>query len=153
MPIIVNKVEISDDVIHNEMQYHEAGSLEEARHKASESLVIKELLVQEARHFKLLDSDEKDDIDSAVDALLQQEISVPNADEEMCQRYYEQNLERFMDKKTDKQLPFDMVHNYIRDYLHTRSLQMGISQYIKILSGKAKIAGFSFEGADSPLVQ
>ena len=49
MPIIVNKAEITDDEVHAEMQYHTAGSVEEARHKAAEALVVKQLLLQEKK--------------------------------------------------------------------------------------------------------
>ena len=62
-------------------------------------------------------------------------------------------MERFVDKKTGKQLPFDSVVFYIRDYMRARSLSNGISQYIKLLAGRAKIAGFELEGSDSHLVQ
>jgi hypothetical protein len=64
---------------------------------------------------------------------------------ESCKRYYEQNKDRFIDKSTDKVLPFDSVHAHIRDYLHARSLQTGINQYITLLTGSANIAGFDLE--------
>jgi len=85
--------------------------------------------------------------------LLKQEISVPEADEQTCERYYQHNLERFIDKTTRKQLALEAVVPLIRDYLHTRSLQTGISQYIKVLAGKAKIEGFDMDRCDNPLVQ
>lgn len=153
MPIIVNKAEISDDEVHAEMQYHPAGTIEEARHKAAQTLVIRQLLLQEAADKKILDSEGEEG--QAIDMLLQQEVSVPEADDESCERYYQQNQVRFMDKKTDKILPLESVVQHIRDYMHARSLQTGISQYIKILAGNARIAGFEFdyEGSDSPLVQ
>jgi len=37
MPIIINKKEISDDEVHAEMQYHQADSVDEARHKAAQA--------------------------------------------------------------------------------------------------------------------
>ncbi len=156
MPIIVNKVEITDDEVHAEMQYHPAETMEGARHKAAEALVIRQLLIQEAIQQKLLhpeNSTSMEHIDEAIDALLKKEVTVPEAKTENCQRYYEQNQERFIDKKTDKVLPFDAVENHIRNYLHARSLQTGLGHYIKVLSGQARIAGFSMEGSDSPLVQ
>lgn len=156
MPIIVNKIEITDDDVHAEMQYHPAPDVDKARHKAAEALVIRQLLLQEAKDKKLLDSAEGCSLDvaeSAIDNLLQQEVSVPTADEESCKRYWQQNEERFVDQKTGKLLPFASVSNHIHNYLHARSLQTGISQYIKVLAGKARIAGFDLEGSDSPLVQ
>jgi len=156
MPIIVNGVEITDDEVHAEMQYHPAPSVEAARHKAAQTLVIKQLLIQEAARKELLDpskSDSTKEAERAIDSLIQQELSIPEADEESCERYYEQNKERFKDKKTGSIIPFENVLPYIRDYLQARSLQTGINQYIQVLSGKAKIAGFSLEGSESPLVQ
>lgn len=156
MPIIVNNVEITDDEVHTEMQYHPASSVEAARHKAAQALVIRQLLLQAAKDRNLLDDPESTDIKRAeetIDTLIKQEVAVPEADEQSCRRYYEQNMERFIDKRSHQILPFDSVFSYIRDYLHARSLQTGISQYIKLLAGQARIAGFDLEGSDSPLVQ
>ena len=156
MPIFVNKVEITDDEIHAEMQYHPANSIEEARHKAAEALVIRQLLLQAAHEKNLLtdvNTATDKDVDKVISKLIQQEVSVPQADAPVCKRYYEQNAARFLDKKSGQQLPFESVFEYIRDYLHARSLQTGINQYIKILSGQARIAGFDLEGSDNPLVQ
>ncbi len=156
MPIFVNKIEITDDEVHAEMQHHPAGNVDEARHKAAEALVVRQLLLQEAEKLNLVASSGKlspDREEEAIDELLKQEISVPQSNEAICSRYYQQNQERFVDKNTGKQLPLENVVTLIRDYLHTRSLQTGISQYIKVLAGKARIAGFQLEGSDSPLVQ
>jgi peptidyl-prolyl cis-trans isomerase C len=156
MPIIVNNVEITDDEVHAEMQYHSAASVEAARHKAAQALVIRQLLLQAARNKKLLDDPEHADIEKVeetIDTLIQQEVIVPQADQQSCKRYYEQNMERFVDKRTHQLLPFDSVFFYIRDYLQARSLQTGINQYIKLLAGGARIAGFDLEGSDNPLVQ
>ena len=37
MPVLVNGVEISDHAIHAELQYHPAGSVEEAREAAAQA--------------------------------------------------------------------------------------------------------------------
>ncbi|MCF6343446.1 MAG: hypothetical protein L3J15_02045 [Devosiaceae bacterium] len=155
MPIIINKKEISDDEVHAEMQHHQADSLDEARHKAAQALVVKELLLQKAYEEKLLNplDDSEEAKEKAIDALLKAEVKVPAADDVSCSRYYEQNQQRFMDKKTGNLLPLESVKTHIQNYLHTRSLQTGISQYIKILARQAKIAGFEIEGSDNPLVQ
>ena len=39
-------------------------------------------------------------------------------------------------------LPFDMVEERIRDYLHTRSIREGIRSYILHLAESARIFGF-----------
>ncbi len=156
MSIFVNGTEITEHEVNEEIQYHPADSVASARHQAAQALVIRQLLLQEAQKKNLLDeplpcSPEK--AAEVLDVLLQQEITVPEADKKSCLRYYEQNKERFIDKKTGKLLPPDSVIEHIRDYLHARSLKTGISQYIKVLSGQAKIVGFELEGTDSPLVQ
>ncbi len=156
MPIIINDIEITDDEVHAEMQHHPAGGVDEARHRAARALVVRKILLLEAVNSKLLVSAENCsplEEEQAIDALLQSNISAPVADDTSCSRYYEQNKERFIDKKTNKPLPFSLVQQYIHDYLQTRSLQTGISHYIKVLAGKANIHGFDLEGADSPLVQ
>ena len=48
MPAFVNGVEISDHAINAELQYHPAGSVEEARAAAARALVVRELLLQTA---------------------------------------------------------------------------------------------------------
>ena len=156
MPIIVNDVEITDDEVHAEMQYHRADSLQAARHEAARALVIRHLLLQAAREADLLgDADIADakKVEEKIDVLLAREVCVPEADESSCRYYYESNLERFVDRKTRAQLPFEKVEEHIRKYLYTRSLKTGISQYIRLLAGRARIVGFDMEGSDSPLVQ
>jgi len=113
--------------------------------KPLKQLVVKELL-------KSLD-DSEEEKEKAIDALLKAEVKVPAADDVSCSRYYEQNQQRFMDKTTDDLLPLESVKTHIQNYLHIRSLQTGISQYIKILARQAKIAGFEIEGSDNSLVQ
>ena len=156
MPIIVNDAEITDDEVHAEMQYHRADSLQEARHEAARALVIRQLLLQAAREAGLLGEEDIADarkVDEAIDTLLVREVSVPEADESSCRRYYESNIERFVDRRTSAQLPFESVSEHIQKYLHTRSLKTGISQYIRLLAGRARIVGFDMEGSDNPLVQ
>ncbi len=156
MPIFVNKIEITDDEVHAEMQHHPAGNVDEARHKAAEALVVRQLLLQEAAKLNLVASPgdlSPDREEAAIDELLKQEIAVPEADEAVCSHYYQHNQDRFVDKNTGEQLPLDNVVTLVRDYLYARSLQTGISQYIKVLAGKARIAGFQLEGSDNPLVQ
>lgn len=156
MPIFVNHVEITDDEVHAEMQYHPAPSVEAARHRAAQALVIRQLLLQAAHEKNLLAATANastQQIEDSIDQLIQQEVTVPEADEQSCRRYYEQNQERFVDQKSQQTLPFESVQVHIRDYLHARSLQTGIVHYIKLLAGRAQIAGFELEESDGPLVQ
>lgn len=88
--IRVNETEIDEARVMKEMQYHAADSQEEAKHKACESLIVTEVLRQRA---KALGFDQ--DIDTFIDEVFEQELDAPEASEEVCQRYYENNLAKF----------------------------------------------------------
>ena len=156
MPIFVNEVEITDDEVHAEMKHHPASSIDDARQQAARALVIRQLLVQEAFRKKLLvphQCSKAEQEEQAIDQLLNLEVRVPEANDESCQRYYEQNQERFLHKKTGKTLAFERVKDQIHQYLHARSLMTGVSQYIKTLSYQARIVGHDLERSEGPLVQ
>ena len=149
MAIHVNKVEISDAEIGQEMQYHPAETQEDAWHLAAQSLVIRQLLLQQAADSGLLD-----DVDSvtagekeekAIDQLLQQDVVVPEADEVTCRRFYDNHPKSFVDKKTDEVVAFTQAHTNIRDYLHTKAMRIAVAEYIKVLSYNASIKGFELE--------
>lgn len=146
MPVFVNKTEISDTKIHEEMQFHPAPNLAEARKEASRALIIRQLLLESAIEYKFLKFDDLQTMDdateeSAIEALLEEIIHVPSADKKTCKRYYENHLERFIDKKTNKTLPFNMVQNYIENYLNDRGHQAALNAYIDSLMDKANIVG------------
>lgn len=150
MPIIVNSVEITDEAVLAEMQHHPAPTKEDAHVAAAQALVIRELLTQEAekKGLRAKDSDQASD-DDAIFKLIEAEVTAPEADEDFCRRYYEQNKERFKAADADADadeddlyVPFDGVHEKIRDYLHTQSVREGVRAYIFALAQDAKIAGF-----------
>jgi peptidyl-prolyl cis-trans isomerase C len=87
--ISVNGVAIPDEAVFAEMQYHPARNAGLAQRQAAEALVIREVLAQEARALGLGEDED------AIDALLAQEVKVPEPDEEACRRYYESNRKRF----------------------------------------------------------
>lgn len=96
MTIAVNGVEIPDQAIHREMQYHPAPSAEAARFEAARALVVRELLLQEARRSELTPSpDAADPEESLIQALLARAIRIPAADAAACRRYYDTHRERF----------------------------------------------------------
>lgn len=101
-PISVNGVEISAAALAAEIQHHPAESVEAAQAKAATALAVRELLLQEAAQLNLEGSAEEDSDEQKssaeeiiIQALLDQEISTPDADQETCRRYYENNRERF----------------------------------------------------------
>lgn len=52
-----------------------------------------------------------------------------------------------------RMLPFDLVKSKIEAFLADASWRVAVTQYIKVLAGRAEIEGVELEAADSPLVQ
>ncbi|MFC1701931.1 hypothetical protein ACFL1J_04210 [Pseudomonadota bacterium] len=149
MSIFVNKVEINDAEIGQEMQYHPAESQEVAWHMAAQSLVIRQLLLQKAADAGLcedVDSIQPGEMEeSVIDQLLQQDVIVPEADEVTCQRFYKNHPNSFKDSKSGKPVAFTLARANIRDYLHTKAMRIAVAEYIKLLSYNASIQGFELE--------
>ena len=82
MGITVNGVEITDSAIEQELPHHQqAGNpLKESVHE----LVLRTLLLQEADRLGIAGEDD----DARVEALLAQEVRVPEADAAACEAYY-----------------------------------------------------------------
>lgn len=95
--IQVNHTTIDEPAILAEMQYHPADSQQQAMAKAAESLVIGELFRQRAAELGLHVKDENKDAsdDDFLAALLEREVDMPEADDQACETYYQQNPERF----------------------------------------------------------
>ncbi len=100
--IRINGVCIPQADILAEAQNHPANTPEEALGAAALALAVRELLLQEARRQGIAASpltDQKGrreaDEDSAIRSLLECEITVPEADEASCRRYYDNNQKRF----------------------------------------------------------
>lgn len=59
-----------------------------------------------------------------------------------------------LDRRIDgEQLPFDLVHQRIADYLDEAVRCRALQQYVSILAGAAKVTGVDLVRADGPLVQ
>ena len=100
--VSVNGVIIPRDLISREVQHHPAPTPVEAWAAAARALVVRELLLQEARRKGLSPEplrDEKGrretDDEALIRALVEQEVVTPEPDEETCRRYYGQNQARF----------------------------------------------------------
>lgn len=99
--IRVNQTEIDTDIIANEMQYHPAETQRESMIKASESLVISELVKQKAKTLGLevdATGDKEKDLNEEqfLQKLLDIEVDFPKASAQDCQNYFEHNPEKFM---------------------------------------------------------
>ncbi|MAN50521.1 MULTISPECIES: peptidylprolyl isomerase [unclassified Marinimicrobium] len=95
--ITVNQTQIPEDKVLAEMQYHPAESRREAMFKAAESLIIGELFRQRAKTLGIPVSD--DTVESSdedfIEALIEQEVAIPDASEEDCRQYFEANPGKF----------------------------------------------------------
>lgn len=96
--VLVDGVEIPPAAIAAEMQHHPAESPEAAWREAAEALVIRRLLLNEAeRQDPDAAAPEGDETaeEAAIRRLLDAAITVPEADEATCRRWYEANRARF----------------------------------------------------------
>jgi hypothetical protein len=155
MSIFVNRIEITEAEVGQEMQYHPAPTQERAWRLAAQSLVVRQLLLQQAANnglFQEADTLSQEEREAAIiDQLLQQDVVVPEADETTCQRYYDSHPGSFMDKESSLRLTFDQAKNFIRDYLHTKAMRMAVAEYIKALSYDADIEGIELVGSEITL--
>ena len=92
MEITVNGTPIGEREIARETQYHPADTLEAARRKAAEALVVRQLLLQQARELAIEGEDALDE--KRIEALLAREVRTPRADRDACHRYYQNHLHR-----------------------------------------------------------
>jgi len=102
IPVSVGGVVISYEAISAEAQQHPASSPAEAFRLATKALVIRELLLQEARAAGTTILQERDakgrletEEDALIRSLLEQKVTTPVADELACRRYYDRNPNRF----------------------------------------------------------
>lgn len=100
--VSVNGVEIEPEAIAQEIQHHPAVDGETAWREAARALVVRELLLQEARRLGLEADPEEDesgrretDEDALIRTLLEQQVAPAFPDEAECRRYYESRRERF----------------------------------------------------------
>jgi peptidyl-prolyl cis-trans isomerase C len=102
VPVSVNGISIARDAIVREMQHHPAPKPIAAWQQAARALVVRELLLQEARRAGIAPQPVSDasgrretDEEAIIRGLIEREITVPEPDEATCRRYYENNRARF----------------------------------------------------------
>jgi peptidyl-prolyl cis-trans isomerase C len=100
--VSVNGVVIPRTAIFREIQNHPANMPAAAWQSAAQALVVRELLLQEARRLgiaaeALVDAEGRRETDeeALVRSLVEREVATPEADERSCRRYYEKNAARF----------------------------------------------------------
>ncbi|MEA5672430.1 peptidylprolyl isomerase [Pseudomonas sp. MH2] len=95
--ITVNGVAIEGDAIARELQYHPAQAREEAIFLASQALVVRELLMQRIVELGLVAecTDSESEEEALTRLLIEQELPLPGADEDICRHYFDSNRERY----------------------------------------------------------
>ncbi len=97
--ILVNGAAIPPEAVAAEMQYHPAPNRERAWNEAATALVIRQLLLQEATRLGVAAgadaAEEAGGEETLVQALLAQEVTTPEPDEETCRRYWSANAAKF----------------------------------------------------------
>ncbi len=100
--VTVNGIDIPREAIARETQNHPAPTPVEAWKAAARALVIRQLLLQEARRLGLIaeplvddEGRRETDEEALVRAVMAREVTMPAANEEVCRRYYAQNTRRF----------------------------------------------------------
>ena len=100
--VSVDGLVIDRDDIAREIQNHPSASPAEGWHAAARALVVRQLLLAQARHLQLKPQPADDgqgrretDEEALVRALIELEVQTPTADEASCRRYYEANRRRF----------------------------------------------------------
>jgi peptidyl-prolyl cis-trans isomerase C len=97
MTVRVNDTVINEGEIAVEMQHHPAASAEAAWQEAARALVVRRLLLDEAEARGIAAEAAGDLLpeEAAIEALLEQAITVPEADEATLRRWYDANRARF----------------------------------------------------------
>ena len=99
LPVItVNGVAIPEKDLANELQYHPNENFNVVVQQAGQALVIRQLLIDEAKKQGLLStsSTEATNDEEAMQKLVESNISYQAPNEEICQRYFNSNKEKFM---------------------------------------------------------
>ena len=98
LPIItVNGVAIPEKDLANELQYHPNENFNVVVQQAGQALVIRQLLIEEAKNQGLLSSaSEKPNDEEAMQKLVEANISYDAPNEAICHRYFDNNKEKFM---------------------------------------------------------
>jgi peptidyl-prolyl cis-trans isomerase C len=100
--VSVNGIVIPRDAIAQETQHHPADKPIHAWQAAARALVIRELLLQEARRLDVeaepaVDSQGRRETDdeASIRCLIEREVTTPEPDEATCRRYHDQNRAHF----------------------------------------------------------
>lgn len=98
----VNGVAVPRDLIAREVQHHPSETPATAWTAAARALVVRELLLQEARRLHIAgepmsdrDGRRETEEEAAIRTLVEREVTTPAPDDAACRHYYENNTARF----------------------------------------------------------
>lgn len=95
--ITIDGVAIPEQDLANELQYHPNANFAVVVQQAGQALVIRQLLINEAKKQGLLSSSaEITNEEEAVQKVVESNISYEAPNDDICQRYYDNNKEKFM---------------------------------------------------------
>ncbi len=104
---VLDKISVNDKALDEaqilaEAQHHPASTPGEALIAAARALVVRELLLQEADRLNIVEEPKSDETgnvempdDARIRALMEQELATPEATMLECQRFYDNNPQRF----------------------------------------------------------
>tara|TARA_R110001583_G_scaffold40679_2_gene129660 strand:+ start:1650 stop:2474 length:825 start_codon:yes stop_codon:yes gene_type:complete len=93
LPVItINGIAIPEKDLANELQYHPNENFAVVVQQAGQALVIRQLLIDEAKKQGVDTSNDEE----AMQKLVEQNISYDAPNEDICQRYFDNNKEKFM---------------------------------------------------------
>lgn len=142
MTITINQKEISEEEIYSEVQYHPANSFEEAVEKAMHSIVIRELLLQEAQRLNVTPNytDDQSMEEATIHALWGKVLNLPVPDDRAIETFFKNNRTKFVTSE-GAILTFSDVKEEIAEYLKDVSWQNATREYIRLLVQKSQISG------------
>jgi len=155
--VSVNGAVIPRDTIAREVQHHPAAKPIEAWLSAARALVVRELLLQQARRIGVVVTPLSDEYgrreteeDALIRCLIEHEVTTPEPDDETCRRYYEQRRRLFRSHDAEgADLPFSQVAGRIATYLRESVRRRAVAQYIARLVSEAEITGVALAGAEA----
>jgi peptidyl-prolyl cis-trans isomerase C len=142
MDVRVNGTAISDREIAAEMQHHPAPSREAAWEEAAKALVIRRLLLDEASR-RGIAADGGDGLlpdDAAIEALLDEAVTVPEADEATLRRWHHANRARFRTRELWEASHILIAADPADDAARTEAEQRARTLLAEVLADRSRFA-------------
>lgn len=153
--ITVNGVAIPRGEIALEVQHHPARTAIEAWKAAARALIVRELLLEEASRLGIAAEPLNDEhgrrelaTEAIIRCLIEQQVTVPRPDRQVCRRFYEGNRDRLF-----SDAPFEAVAEPIAIYLRKRAERRAVAAYVAGLVARARIEGIDMAASPAPPVR